>query len=68
MKLFISFILGFLLALTLIGIYTYTVGSKIDKILSILEKPVSCQLPYGITDQIDTMYNTLSSNTTCVDK
>lgn len=35
------------------------------EILSILKKPVSCDLPYGVQDQIERMSNVLSKDTTC---
>lgn len=34
---YISFILWFIFAIIIIGIYTYTIGSKVDKIYSILD-------------------------------
>ena len=68
MKLFLSFILGFIVALIIIGAYTYAIGSKVDKVLSILEKPQTCNLPYWIENDIRTMANTLDTSTSCTDK
>lgn len=60
---YISFILWFLLAIILIWIYTYTIWSKVDKVISILEKPSSCNLDYSIQDKIEKTYETINSAT-----
>ena len=38
------------------------------EILSILEKPQTCNLPYWIENDIRTMANTLDTSTSCTDK
>lgn len=40
---FLSFTLGFLFAIVLIGIYTYMIGSKVDKIYAILDVNSTCE-------------------------
>ena len=43
MKLFLSFILGFIVALIIIGAYTYAIWSKVDKIYAILDVNSTCE-------------------------
>lgn len=40
--------------------FTKTIN-KIDKIYSKFENPVSCDLPYGIQDKIEWIYNNLDT-------
>ena len=63
MKLITSFILGFILASILIGVYTYTIWIKLDKFLSSIDNPVSCSLPYGVQEKIEKTYENITSAT-----
>lgn len=63
MKLIISFILWFILAIILIGVYTYTIWIKLDKFISSLDNPVSCILPYWVQDKIEKTYENITSAT-----
>lgn len=62
MKLIISFILGFILAIAIIGIYTYFLWLKIDTILSSINRPVSCDsLPYWVQEKLEQTYENITS-------
>ena len=59
-------ILWFSLAVSIL--YFSKTINKVDKILSILEKPQTCNLDYSIQDKIERTYETINSATCNIEK